>query len=132
MGFHHRMVAVLEAAGSLVAQQVAVTSGHGLDQGQGPGADGSKSGRADVLRIVVEDLNPVLRGWGAYFRQGNSSAKFGAIDSYVHETDGQAGQQETRAPRDQLAGPLHWSWLGSLGVYRLTGTVRYPAAHALR
>lgn len=37
------------------------------------------------VRVVVEDLNPVLRGWGAYFRQGNSSAKFGAIDRVVHE-----------------------------------------------
>ena len=34
---------------------------------------------------VVEDLNPVLRGWGAYFRYGNSARKFAAIDSYVHE-----------------------------------------------
>jgi RNA-directed DNA polymerase len=33
------------------------------------------------LHVVVEQLNLVLRGWGAYFRQGNSSAKFGAIDS---------------------------------------------------
>jgi hypothetical protein len=23
-----------------------------------------------------------------------------------------------------------WDWLGNLGIYRLTGTVRYPAAHA--
>ena len=24
-----------------------------------------------------------------------------------------------------------WDWLESLGIYRLTETVRYPAAHAL-
>ncbi len=24
-----------------------------------------------------------------------------------------------------------WDWLGNLGIYRLTGTVRYPTAHAL-
>jgi hypothetical protein len=34
---------------------------------------------------VVENLNAVLRGWGAYFRFGNSSRKFTEIDSYVHE-----------------------------------------------
>jgi len=28
------------------------------------------------LRYVVENLNPVLRGWGAYFRYGNSARKF--------------------------------------------------------
>ena len=36
------------------------------------------------LHHVVADLNPVLRGWGAYFRYGNSNRKFAAIDSYVH------------------------------------------------
>jgi hypothetical protein len=25
-----------------------------------------------------------------------------------------------------------WDWLGDLGIYRLTGTVRYPTVHALR
>lgn len=33
------------------------------------------------LDEVVGNLNPVLRGWGAYFRNGNSSRKFNAIDS---------------------------------------------------
>jgi RNA-directed DNA polymerase len=37
------------------------------------------------LQRAVEFLNSVLRGWGAYFRYGNSSSKFNAIDSYVHE-----------------------------------------------
>ena len=36
------------------------------------------------LRHVVADLNAVLRGWGAYFRYGNSNRKFALIDSYVH------------------------------------------------
>ncbi|MGB7051828.1 MAG: group II intron maturase-specific domain-containing protein, partial [Acidimicrobiales bacterium] len=36
------------------------------------------------LTIVVEELNPVLRGWGAYYRYGNSSRKFSAVDGYVH------------------------------------------------
>ena len=84
MGFHHRMVRVLETAGSLLPPEVAVTAGHGLHQGQGPCADTPSRVGLD-LSVVVEDLNPVLRGWGAYFRHGNSSAKFGAIDSYVHE-----------------------------------------------
>lgn len=34
--------------------------------------------------VVVKLLNPVLRGRGAYFRQGNSSAEVDAIDSYIH------------------------------------------------
>jgi RNA-directed DNA polymerase len=38
-----------------------------------------------ALSTVVERLNPVLRGWGNYFRDGNSARKFAQIDSYVHE-----------------------------------------------
>src|SRR5919204_6580187 len=34
---------------------------------------------------VVGRLNRVLRGWGAYFRYGNSARKFAHVDSYVHE-----------------------------------------------
>jgi RNA-directed DNA polymerase len=29
---------------------------------------------------VIEDLNPVLRGWGNYFRTGNASLRFQQID----------------------------------------------------
>ncbi|MEU5548048.1 group II intron maturase-specific domain-containing protein [Streptomyces sioyaensis] len=38
-----------------------------------------------LVSAVVADLNPVLRGWGAYFRNGNSEKKFNAVDGYVHE-----------------------------------------------
>ena len=37
------------------------------------------------IREVIRKLNPVLRGWGGYFRTGNASDQFHAIDSYVHE-----------------------------------------------
>ena len=32
------------------------------------------------LGEVIDDLNPVLRGWCSYFAVGNSSAKFHAVD----------------------------------------------------
>jgi hypothetical protein len=34
---------------------------------------------------VIADLNPVLRGWGQYFRTGNAAVKFIQIDTYVEE-----------------------------------------------
>ncbi len=37
------------------------------------------------MEQVITNLNRVLRGWGAYFRYGNSARKFTTIDSYVHE-----------------------------------------------
>ncbi len=33
--------------------------------------------------MIIEDLNPILRGWGNYFRTGNAANKFGQIDDYV-------------------------------------------------
>src|SRR5438309_10697809 len=35
------------------------------------------------LRDTIAQLNPVLRGWGAYFRTGNAAVKFGQVDDYA-------------------------------------------------
>ena len=35
------------------------------------------------LRETIAQLNPVLRGWGVYFRTGNAAIKFGQVDDYV-------------------------------------------------
>jgi len=32
---------------------------------------------------VIADLNPILRGWGNYFRTGNAADKFVQADWYV-------------------------------------------------
>jgi hypothetical protein len=34
-------------------------------------------------RDVIAKLNPVLRGWGNYFRTGNASKQFNQLDGYV-------------------------------------------------
>jgi len=34
---------------------------------------------------LVQELNPVVRGWGNYFRWGNSTRQFTQVDSYVRE-----------------------------------------------
>jgi RNA-directed DNA polymerase len=85
------------------------------------------------LAWIVGNLNRVLRGWGAYFRHGNSARKFADIDSYVHER---------LAIFASIKHGLHyhrnwtrrftWAWLRGLGVYRLSGRVRSGAAHAQR
>jgi hypothetical protein len=33
----------------------------------------NRNGAKDV-RVLIRDLNPVLRGWGTYFRTGNAAA----------------------------------------------------------
>jgi RNA-directed DNA polymerase len=84
------------------------------------------------LEIVAERLNPVLRGWGNYFRTGNSARKFSQIDSYVHERLAMLA-----SAKHGLTG-RHWTtrfnaeWFRRLGVHALTGTVSYGTAHAPR
>jgi RNA-directed DNA polymerase len=131
LGFHHRMVKSWKRTRRWWLHKWPSPRAMSSIRGRVRAATGPSRVGAD-LRVVVEDLNPVLRGWGAYFRQGNSSAKFGAIDAYVHE------RMARLASRKYGLRGFNWSdrftgeWLGNLGIYRLTGTVRYPTAHALR
>jgi group II intron reverse transcriptase/maturase len=79
---------------------------------------------------VVGELNAVLRGWGNYFRWGNSAEKFSGIDRYVHERLA-IWDSNKRGLSGRRWGVRHdGAWLRSLRVHRLTGTVRYRTAHA--
>jgi group II intron reverse transcriptase/maturase len=83
------------------------------------------------LRDVVADLNPVLRGWGAYFRYGNSNRKFAAIDSYVHWRLTKLASVKYATRYRLSASRFNYGWLSGLGIYRLTGSVRrWKPAHA--
>jgi group II intron reverse transcriptase/maturase len=84
------------------------------------------------LEIAVERLNPVIRGWGNYFRSGNSARKFSQIDSYVHERLAILASNKHQRSGRNWGSRFNSDWLGRLGVYTLTGTVRYGTAHAPR
>jgi RNA-directed DNA polymerase len=86
----------------------------------------NRTGVSDI-REVIADLNPLLRGWGNYFRTGNAADKFRQIDRYVawrlkrllikrHGRNLRAGQA------------ARWTekWFGDLGLHQLMGTIRYP------
>jgi group II intron reverse transcriptase/maturase len=93
--------------------------------------DARHSGVKDV-RVLIARLNPVLRGWGNYFRTGNATLKFNQVDHYVRQRLGLwlARRRGLRARHGAIA---RWSfdWLRELGLHRLFGTVRYPGpAHA--
>jgi RNA-directed DNA polymerase len=45
--------------------------------------DARQSGK-DVKQVIAK-LNPVLRGWGNYFRTGNADRKFNQLDTYVYQ-----------------------------------------------
>jgi len=93
----------------------------------------ARTGRDRVGRpvtAVVADLNPVLRGWGNYFRWGNSAVKFTAVDSYVHERLAIFTSRKHGRRGRNWAHRYNTTWFRSLGVHRLSGTVRYRTAHA--
>jgi group II intron reverse transcriptase/maturase len=79
------------------------------------------------IRNVISDLNPVLRGWGNYFRTGNAARRFIQLDSYVWRR--LLALRVRRKGRHLRAGEAErWTrdYFHNLGLHRLRGTVRYP------
>jgi group II intron reverse transcriptase/maturase len=79
------------------------------------------------IREVIADLNPVLRGWGNYFRTGNANERFNQLDRYVWQR--LLALRIKRKGRNLQAGEAaRWTResFENLGLYRLRGTVRYP------
>jgi len=80
------------------------------------------------MHEIVEELNPVLRGWGNYFRWGNSTRKFTQIDSYVHERLALFDSKK-RNQRGRRWAEVHtYAWFKGIGVHVLAGSVRYGTA----
>jgi RNA-directed DNA polymerase len=91
--------------------------------------DRRRNGVKDV-RVLIRDLNPVLRGWGNYFRTGNAAHKFKQVDDYVRKR--LRGFLVKRKGRNLRAGEANaWTldfFVGGHGLHRLRGTVQYPEA----
>jgi RNA-directed DNA polymerase len=85
--------------------------------------DSQKSGK-DVKQVIAT-LNPVLRGWGNYFRTGNAEKKFNQLDSYVWRRlarwmvrrGGQRPGRFEKWTHERLVG---------MGLHQLRGTVKCP------
>jgi RNA-directed DNA polymerase len=90
----------------------------------------AKTGRGRAgqdIREVIADLNPILRGWGNYFRTGNAAQKFNQIDSHVLSR--LRGLMVKRYGRNLKAGQSStWTreFFEAHGLHRLRGTIRYP------
>lgn len=91
--------------------------------------DPRRSRNRDV-KDVIASLNPVLRGWGNYFRTGTADREFAKVDEYVYDRlirwKWRRGGQRTRFRREE------WprARFHGIGLYRLRGTVAYPAKAA--
>ena len=79
------------------------------------------------LREVIDDLNPVLRGWGNYFATGNAHKHFVQVDHYV--VDRLRTLKVKRKGRSLRPGETRaWTreYFENVGLVRLRGTIRYP------
>ena len=88
----------------------------------------NRTGVKDI-RDVIADLNPLLRGWGNYFRTGNAAVKFRQADDYVVQR--LRSLMIKKRGRNLRAGQAQaWTeeWFNGHGLYRLRGTIRYPKA----
>jgi RNA-directed DNA polymerase len=131
LGFHHRKVASWRNR-----------TRYWLQRWPAPRAMASIRGKVRELTnrryvgfgmdVIIGRLNPVLRGWGNYFRWGNSAGKFAIIDSYVHERLALFASAKHGLRGRNWVGRFHYRWLQQLGIHRLTGTVRMAGAHATR
>ena len=86
-----------------------------------------RKARVRDVKELIASLNPVLRGWGNYFRSGTADREFATVDQYVFERlrrwKQRRGGQRSRFrfdewPRERFHG---------LGLHRLRSTVKYPA-----
>ncbi len=81
------------------------------------------------IREVIADLNPLLRGWGNYFRTGNAAVKFVQADRYVAwRLKRLLVKKRGRNLHAGQADQWDRNWMDGMGLHRLSGTVRYPRA----
>jgi len=79
------------------------------------------------IQAVIASINPVLRGWGNYFRTGNAARKFNQVDDYVWR---RLRRLRIRRKGRQLMPGEAARWTSQhfwdLGLHRLRGTICYP------
>jgi hypothetical protein len=78
------------------------------------------------VKQIIAELNPVLRGWGNYFRTGNADREFNRMDSFVWQCLRRwRFRRGGQGPAKRPAFSSHQ--LSAMGLYRLFGRVQYPA-----
>jgi group II intron reverse transcriptase/maturase len=90
--------------------------------------DRRRSGVKDV-RVLIKDINPVLRGWSNYYRTGNAAKKFNQVDTYVWwRLKHFLVKRKGRNLKPGQVNAWDRDFFHAHGLYRLRGTVRYPEA----
>ncbi len=84
-----------------------------------------RGNRARDVKEVIAALNPVLRGWGNYFRTGNSDREFHRLDDHVRQRLKRWMWRRCGQRRRLRPGLWTPERLYRLGLHRLQGTVVY-------
>ena len=80
------------------------------------------------IRVLIREVNPILIGWGNYFRTGNAARKFMQVDDYVAERLRGFLVKRHSHLRPGQANLWTRDWFHAQGLHRLRGTIRYPEA----
>jgi RNA-directed DNA polymerase len=128
LGFHHRLV---RSPGRNGKKPVTFLARWPADKAMQHARDRIRelTRRSRLLKApewIVEDLNQFLRGWAAYFRFGNSAARFGKITSYARMR-----MALFLAKRNRRSREFGWSVVAcqspdQLGLVTLSGIVVDP------
>jgi len=79
------------------------------------------------MRDIIAQLNPVLRGWGNYFKTGNAAKRFIQLDGYVwRRLCSLRVRRKGRNLRPGEAARWGREYFWNLGLHRLRGTIQYP------
>ncbi|MEU9015930.1 group II intron reverse transcriptase/maturase [Streptomyces sp. NPDC048479] len=131
LGFHHRKVESWKWRGKFYLRRWPSARAMRVLRDKVHAAT-ARSKTERPVSAAVADLNPVLRGWAAYFRNGNSGRKYNVVDGYVHERLAIFASTKHRMAGRNWATRFTYGWITRLGVYRLTGNVHRVMAHASR
>jgi RNA-directed DNA polymerase len=127
LGFHHRKVESWRWRGKRYLQAWPSTRARQRVRAQINTITAPRYRLTEPIRQIVEELNQVLRGWGAYFRARNAAQVFRYMDEYVRERLSLFLQKKARRRG------RHWKvhtpdFFRALGVYHLSGTVAWTTA----
>lgn len=79
------------------------------------------------LRTVIAQINPVLRGWGNYFRTGNAARQFISVDAFVvRRLRALCHTRKGRRLRPSECRGWTREYFEHLGLHRLRGSICYP------
>jgi hypothetical protein len=82
-----------------------------------------KGSRLPSLDDRLRKLNPILRGWGQYFRASNAHRHFHKIDRHVHWKLVNYMRRKHKLPRRGSGRAFPPAFFTRAGLYRLSGTI---------